>query len=489
MLRFADDYLKKEVREGFMVSEVMKHVWAAQLEVLQRVIGVCEKHGLTYYVFWGTLLGAVRHKGYIPWDDDVDIAMKGEDYVKFLSIAKQELPEQYQIINMYTEEEWDDWFTRITSNNDLDLDASYMREYHGCPFSVGIDVFPLYYVPRDKQAEEDLKDLLAYTSQLMRAEMEKQELVKEGAEPEVLAEYEQQIALGLEDLASVTGFQFGEGRGTYNQLNILYDQLCRIYQDEDSDCLAAFPNYLRRAYVFEKELLQETIEVPFENMTVKIPVGYDRILKKVYGDYMIPKKNAGAHDFMWFSRQIGVLSDRLSVRDLLNRAGEEKLRAVVRVMSSQQLDAFAEQAREILPMNWWEKIYRIGDNGEVNRKKVVLYGTSLDGVLCHNEMVIEKLKYVFRIFKEQKDIVLWWFPCVLEGEVMQPIAGMIPELLTAYKEIVREYQEEDWGIYDDSGDIARALMMGDSYYGDDGMLCSYFRQAGKPMMRQDYGVV
>ncbi len=489
MLQFSDDYLKKEVRDGFMVSEVMKRVWAAQLEVLQKVIAVCERHGLTYYVYFGTLLGAVRHKGYIPWDDDIDIALNGEDYVKFLEVVKQELPQEYMVFNMYTSVEWDNWFTRISNGPDLELSESHMKEYHECPFAVGIDVFPLYYVPRDKQAAEDMKVLLTYTSQLMGAELGKSDMIKAGASPEEIREFDQQIALGLKDLEQVTGFKFGGNKPIFNQLNILYDQLCRSYGRRESDCLTAFPNWLKRGYVFEKELLRETIDMPFENITVKVPKGYDKILRKIYGDYMIPKKNAGGHDFMWFSEQIGVLSDRLGAQDLLDRAGKQEVKTTVKVMSSKELDAFAEQAKEILPTDWWKKIYQVDDNGEIKRKKVVLYGTSLDGILCHNEMAIEKLKHVFRIFKKQEDVVLWWFPCMLEGKTVQPIAGMIPELLAEYKEVVREYRKEDWGIYDESGDIARALTMGDTFYGDKGLLFSYFRQTGKPVMCQNYDIV
>jgi len=350
-------------------------------------------------------------------------------------------------------------------------------------------VFPLYYLPRDTQAAEELKTLLDYTKNIWNAELEKQEIIKAGESPEVIREYEQQIALALVDLEKATGFRFGGDRSLINQLNMLYDQLCRIYQDEDSDCLVAFPNYLRKGTVFEKELLQETVDMPFENITVKVPVGYDKILTKMYGDYMIPVKNAAGHKFIWFSQQVDVLSERLGVLDLLNKVGKKEVNADVTVMSSKQLDDFAEQAKEILPPDWWDKIYRIDGNGEVSRKKVVLYGTSLNGLLCHSEMVAEKLSYVFNVLKEQEDIVLWWFPYVLEGDATQTIKGMIPELLEEYNKMVKVYQEEDLGIYDDSGDIARALMMGDAYYGDEGLLFSCFRQTKKPIMCQNYDII
>ena len=491
MLQFPEDYFKKEVREGFLISEVMKHVMAAQLEILQKLIDICEKHGLTYYVYWGSLLGAVRHHGYIPWDDDVDIAMPGEDYLKLLNLAETELPMGYKILNAYTDNTWKNYFTRVTNGRDIDICGTRMEEHHNCPFAVGIDVFPLYYLPRDVQAAEDLKILLTFVGQLIHMEIDKQDRIAEGADRIEIEEYDVQIAQGLVDLQRITGFSFTfDGfRTLVTQLTMLYDQLCRMYTAEESDHLTAFPNYISDGYIVERELLQETIDMPFENIIVKVPVGYDAILRKSYGDYMIPVKNASTHGYLYFDNQIAVLAKRLDILDLLEKVGSEKVKTSFQVMSAKELDAFAEQAKEILPEKWWNKIYTIDEIGKNVRKRVVLYGTSLNDILCHNEMVIEKLRYVFRIFKENSKVVLWWFPYMLDGKTTEPIAGMIPELLEEYQTLVEEYQTEDWGIYDTSGDIARAIMMSDAYYGDEGVIFPYFKQTGKPMMSQNYEIV
>ena len=106
-MQFSKEYFEDEVREGFYVSGMMKRVWAAQLEVLEEVAKVCEKHKIRWFADCGTLLGAVRHNGYIPWDDDLDICMLRDDYIRFIKIAKQELPSGYWVINFHTEEFWE----------------------------------------------------------------------------------------------------------------------------------------------------------------------------------------------------------------------------------------------------------------------------------------------------------------------------------------------------------------------------------------------
>ena len=79
---------------------MVKRAWAAGIEVLEEIGKVCQKYNIQYFSSWGTLLGAVRHNGFIPWDDDIDITMKREDLRKFLAVAKQELPEEYVLLNV-----------------------------------------------------------------------------------------------------------------------------------------------------------------------------------------------------------------------------------------------------------------------------------------------------------------------------------------------------------------------------------------------------
>ena len=87
-MEFPQEFFLDEVRDGFFVPAMMKRAWAAELEILIEIDKICDRHHIRYFIDYGTLLGAMRHKGFIPWDDDIDISMKREDYVLWRRIIR-----------------------------------------------------------------------------------------------------------------------------------------------------------------------------------------------------------------------------------------------------------------------------------------------------------------------------------------------------------------------------------------------------------------
>ena len=83
-----DSFFQEEVRDGYLVSAKMKALWAIQLDLLNEFDRVCKKYDLRYILEFGTLLGAIRHKGFIPWDDDLDVSMLREDYDKLMALIR-----------------------------------------------------------------------------------------------------------------------------------------------------------------------------------------------------------------------------------------------------------------------------------------------------------------------------------------------------------------------------------------------------------------
>lgn len=117
------------------------------LEILHEIDCVCRRHNLRYSLFYGSLLGAVRHKGFIPWDDDADIAMPRDDYERFLRIAENELPKGYFMQSYRTEEGYRHPFAKVRKDGTtcINVNHRHIKMHHG----IFVDVFPLDKVPNN----------------------------------------------------------------------------------------------------------------------------------------------------------------------------------------------------------------------------------------------------------------------------------------------------------------------------------------------------
>lgn len=136
-----------------------------------------------------------------------------------------------------------------------------------------------------------------------------------------------------------------------------------------------------------------------------------------------------------------------------------------------------------IPEEW----LRIIEKPDGSRKKIIFYNTSVSALLKYSEEMLEKMKNVFRIFKENQDeAVLLWRPHPL---IKATIESMRPQLWTAYYEIVEQYRSEGWGIYDDSADLDRAVALSDGYYGDPSSVVQLCQKAGMPVMIQNVEIL
>lgn len=297
-MKFDDSYFDGEIREDFNIRPMIKRAWAAQLEILEEIDRICKKHGITYFAEWGTLLGTVRHKGFIPWDDDLDIGMKREDYDRFMHYAPKELSGGMELINSYTESKYHQIMARVLNGRKLNLREEYLNKYHGCPYVVGVDIFPQDYVPRNKEDEESQLELLKAANVLMQ--------VWESGEGDERAKKD-----CLEELEALTGVTLDQNKPIEQQLCTLSDRICAMYTKEEADdisqlCLLA----VDENYRLPKECYGDVIEMPFENIMMPVPVGYERVLRLRYGDnYMIPVKKWNTHDYPFFKPQEEMLME------------------------------------------------------------------------------------------------------------------------------------------------------------------------------------
>ena len=128
----------------------------------------------------------------------------------------------------------------------------------------------------------------------------------------------------------------------------------------------------------------------------------------------------------------------------------------------------------------WLRVIRKPDG---DYKKIIFYNTSVSALIKHEEKMLWKIRSVFETFKEKQDeITLLWRPHPL---MQATIESMRPQLWQEYKEIVEQYKQESWGIYDDSADMDRAVILSDAYYGDASSVVQLYKKTGKMIMMQD----
>lgn len=119
----------------------IKKLHKVDVDILKEVVSICDKNNLKYYIIGGTLLGAVRHKGFIPWDDDIDLGIPRDDYEKFLNLAPKYLSQNLKIVNYKTDSNYQYYITRVL---DMDTKVVETRIKNENKYThASIDIFPL----------------------------------------------------------------------------------------------------------------------------------------------------------------------------------------------------------------------------------------------------------------------------------------------------------------------------------------------------------
>lgn len=290
MLEFEESYFQGEWRDGFFVEEMMKRAWASQLKMLTEIDAVCKKHGIRYFADWGTLLGAVRHKGFIPWDDDIDIAMLREDYDRFIMIAKEELPPGRIVGDARVNEDWFNIESRILNEDIIGYGEDRLKRWYGCPYMVGIDVFPLDSLPDESEEECAWADMLVVLRWFYDA-------IDEQNDPEKF----EKVICQIEDMCKM---KIDRTKLLKNQIRILMERVAAAYCGEKSDEITYLQYFAgNRGYKVKRQWYEESIWMPFENIMVPVPKHYDEILTVMYGDYRIPVRGSQAHEYPFYKKQ------------------------------------------------------------------------------------------------------------------------------------------------------------------------------------------
>lgn len=294
MLQFPQGFFENEYREGFLVDSTMKSFWAAELEVLAEVAAVCEKYQLPWYAYWGTLLGAVRHNGYVPWDDDIDICMKREDFQKLMQVLQQELPEGWKVYHAGSGNPQDVFWVSVMNSEYVSISPDHLKRFHGCPFVAGIDIFQLDYIPRDAKEDEMEKTLFGLIIDTLKLAGQENKSMND----------KKQLNDILRELEGFFHTRIKRDETLTTQLWQLADRLCMSYGKAEGDYLAGYTTYFWGNKKFEECWFDDVEYLPFESVYMPVPIGYDEILKTLYGDYMVCKRDTQTHDYPLYKDQI-----------------------------------------------------------------------------------------------------------------------------------------------------------------------------------------
>lgn len=270
-----NEFYQSEIRCGYEVSEKMKKVWAVQMELLVYFDNLCRQHNLRYFVDYGTLLGAVRHKGFIPWDDDIDVVMFRDEYEKLKMIAQDTVSSPFFFQNSYTDLMiWA--FSKLRDSRTSAIEfPNFPAEFHQGIF---IDIFPLDDAP-------DGAGMKPVVHQMQR------EIWMSIVDPEGLKEVIDKghtLAMNTGILLELMNMPLRDRMKMFEEFNVSQfgksESVCFI-----TDYFLGSPSVLREWY-------SDVVYLPFEHMMVPAPAGYDNLLKCRYGEYMTPVQRPNMHD-------------------------------------------------------------------------------------------------------------------------------------------------------------------------------------------------
>ena len=291
-MEFPKEFFLDEVREGFYIPAMMKRAWAAELEILATIDEICERHQLHYYLDYGTLLGAIRHKGFIPWDDDIDIMMMREDYEVFAKVAKAELPEEL-VFRSLTDGSNNYELVSSVQHKQMLISSPSIGKYHNYLYGAGVDIFPYDYLSDDEEQEKERLEI--YKSLCILASFPS----LQGDNKEVL----EQEAKKIKDLCAVDLFHSSHYRKTV--LALLQEYSKKFNSDRGHKIsylldLVLFKN--QGIGIFEEEWYCEESYLNFEFLSLPVPKEYRKIIAAKFHDYETIRKGGGDHEYPFYRK-------------------------------------------------------------------------------------------------------------------------------------------------------------------------------------------
>lgn len=297
---FVENIDRDEMRSGFLVTTHRKKLWNVQIKMLREFARICKKHGIRWFVFYGTLLGAARHKGFVPWDDDIDVMMLRPDYEKFKRVAPDEVKPPYffdawfnhrleseekisvpeeknlQLCKLEQEKNLAAWwpFWPLLKIRDLRTSMIQWPERNHVQQGMWIDIFP--FDPAPPFANEQQKTIYTAASELLLAAALPKRM-------QAQLDAGRNFFIKREDLQQLLNTTHRK-----RALNFENFMLKNFYRSEricEFRDLILKPRPDRPNVTYAMKDFDEIVWLPFEKIEVPVPIGYEKCLDENYGDW------------------------------------------------------------------------------------------------------------------------------------------------------------------------------------------------------------
>lgn len=255
------------------IKDIKKEWNAAIIDILKALQDICREHNLRFYCCAGTAIGAVRHHGIIPWDDDIDVIMPRPDYDRLLQLAKTSDFGKYRIVTPYDDDAYPLFFSKI-----INAETTLVEERQfPCVIGLFVDIFPLDATGDDMEEARRLK--ARYTKLLNR--------LNAASSHNTFAEYMSLLSDRKEwGRFAVKTLAFFRRHWLRLRLMRKMEEMSHLYDYEKARNVVVYSGSYGYREIFPKEWLGEGMAFPFEDITVLLPERYDEYLRHFFGDYM-----------------------------------------------------------------------------------------------------------------------------------------------------------------------------------------------------------
>ena len=271
------EFLEEEERNGYIITRDRKELWAVEIDLLCELDRVCKELHINYYLDSGSLLGAIRDHGFIPWDDDIDVVMLREDYNQLIKNGISQFFDPYFLQTAYNDKNYFRAHAQLRNSNTT---AIIPKEKGKVQFNQGvfIDIFVL-----DGLTDDIMK---------LKRQLDKQRRIKKLYRMIWLPTLSAKNIMIKKCISNIIRLFCHDSVCLYRIL----DRTMQKYTDSQYIDKVGFRNSIQKYHKLKKEWYSETKYVNFEWIKVPVPYKYDEVLCELYGNnYLLPKKAPTLH--------------------------------------------------------------------------------------------------------------------------------------------------------------------------------------------------